>query len=104
MLKPQLPIMAVVTPCQEDGDIVGSKWACASKWVWMSTKPGVTMHPVASISETPTERLEPMNVITPLVTSTSAANAGTPVPSITLPPRMMRSGVVMKRFRSGMTA
>ena len=38
--------MAVVTPCQEDGDIVGSKWACASKWVWMSTKPGVTMHPV----------------------------------------------------------
>ncbi len=29
-VKPQLPINAVVTPCHDDGDIVGSKCACAS--------------------------------------------------------------------------
>ncbi len=29
-VNPQLPVSTVVTPCQEDGDAVGSKWSWAS--------------------------------------------------------------------------
>jgi hypothetical protein len=40
IVKPQLPITAVVTPSAVDGEQVGSQVICASKWVWLSTMPG----------------------------------------------------------------
>ena len=40
MPNPQLPCTTVVTPCHDDGVRSGSQNTCASKWVWMSTKPG----------------------------------------------------------------
>ena len=39
---PQLPITTVVTPCHDDGVTCLSQQTWPSKWVWMSTKPGVT--------------------------------------------------------------
>ena len=45
---PQLPITTVVTPCHDDGVTCLSQHTCPSKWVWMSTKPGVTSAPSAS--------------------------------------------------------
>ena len=50
MPKPQLPITAVVTPCQDDGVRSGSQKTWASRWVWMSMKPGASTRPVRSIS------------------------------------------------------
>ena len=47
---PQLPIAIVVTPWIDDGATIGSQVTWPSKWVWMSTKPGVTSRPSASIS------------------------------------------------------
>ena len=49
-VTPQLPITTVVTPCQHDEVPIGSHASWASRWVWMSTNPGVTMRSVASIS------------------------------------------------------
>ena len=49
-VTPQLPITTDVTPCQHDERASGSQPICASRWVWRSTKPGVTSRPVASIS------------------------------------------------------
>ena len=45
---PQLPITTVVTPCHDDGVTCLSQQTWPSKWVWMSTKPGVTSAPSAS--------------------------------------------------------
>ena len=50
---PQLPIAIVVTPWSDDGATIGSQVTWPSKWVWMSTKPGVTSRPSASISRVP---------------------------------------------------
>ncbi len=36
----------VVTPWSDDGATIGSQVTWPSKWVWMSTKPGVTSRPV----------------------------------------------------------
>ena len=41
-VTPQLPSTTDVTPCQHDDVASGSHASCASRWVWMSTKPGVT--------------------------------------------------------------
>ena len=49
-VTPQLPIITVVTPCQLTGVSSGSQPIWASRWVWMSTKPGETISPAASIS------------------------------------------------------
>ena len=46
---PQLPNTTVVTPCQQVGVSSGSQVIWPSKCVWMSTKPGVTSRPSASI-------------------------------------------------------
>ena len=50
---PQLPIASEVTPCWLDGASTGSQVAWPSKWVWMSTKPGVTSRPSASMTSAP---------------------------------------------------
>ena len=47
---PQLPTTTEVTPWQLDGAPSGSQVICASRWVWTSTKPGVTSLPRASIT------------------------------------------------------
>jgi hypothetical protein len=47
---PQFPTTADVTPCWVDGEPSGSQVICASRCVWMSTKPGVTILFRASIS------------------------------------------------------
>ena len=41
-VTPQLPSTTDVTPCQHDDVASGSHASCASRCVWMSTKPGVT--------------------------------------------------------------
>jgi hypothetical protein len=52
-VTPQFPITTEVTPCQHDEDAIGSQASCASRWVWMSTKPGVTTLLLASSSRRP---------------------------------------------------
>jgi len=54
----------------------------------MSTKPGVTSRPSASIVRAVESSTRPTSVITPLLIATSAVRAGAPVPSTTVPPRM----------------
>src|SRR3546814_7490383 len=49
-VKPQLPMTAVVTPCQHDEDPKGSQCIWASRWVCPSLKHGVTTWPSASIT------------------------------------------------------
>ena len=88
---PQLPITTVVTPCQLLGESVGSQVIWPSKWVWMSTKPGVTSLPVASMVSRASPGTSPTMLMRPSSMATSARRAGAPVPSITLPPRMRRS-------------
>ena len=41
-VKPQLPMTAVVTPCQHELLPLASQNTCASMCVWPSMKPGVT--------------------------------------------------------------
>ena len=79
---PQLPMTTVVTPCQHDGVTCLSQHTCPSKWVWMSTKPGVSSRPSAStvrVAAWPASR--PTSVIRPPDTATSPVKPGRPVPS-----------------------
>ena len=55
----------VVTPCQQEGVSSGSQVIWPSKCVWMSTKPGVTMSPVASTFSRPSASMRPMAEILP---------------------------------------
>src|SRR5438270_9642998 len=57
----------------------------------MSTKPGVTSAPSASISSRPRPSTRPTSVMMPSVIPTSAVRADAPVPSTTVPPRITRS-------------
>src|SRR5579884_3720795 len=62
----------------------------------MSTNPGVTRHPSASISREPVPSTRPFPAVptattTPSLTATSAVRAGAPVPSTPFPPRTTRS-------------
>src|SRR3954471_23487806 len=57
----------------------------------MSTNPGVTSRPSASISRAPRPSTRPTSVTTPAATATSAVRAGSPVPSTTVPPRITSS-------------
>src|SRR3954466_9011557 len=59
----------------------------------MSTKPGVTSNPSASIVRAASSAMAPISVMRPSRTPTSAVRAGAPVPSTTLPPRIRRSSV-----------
>ena len=89
---PQLPIIAVVTPCHELEVMKGSQPTWASKWVCRSTKPGDTVRPVASISRLASAPVRsPTTVMRSPSMATSARIASLPVPSRTAPPRMIRS-------------
>src|SRR3954452_11009037 len=57
----------------------------------MSTNPGVTSRPSASIVRLAVPSTRPSSVTTPPLTATSAVLAGAPVPSTTVPPRITRS-------------
>src|SRR5437764_14396865 len=57
----------------------------------MSTKPGVTIRPFASISVHPALAMVPIAAIRDPVTATSASNGSLPVPSTTRPLRTTRS-------------
>ena len=70
---------------------MGSQAICASRWVWMSTKPGVTVLPAASISRLPLASTLPTVVMRSASTAMSADLAAAPVPSTTVPLRMTRS-------------
>src|SRR3954451_12367717 len=57
----------------------------------MSTKPGVTSAPSASMVRRAAPSTAPTSVTRPSVIATSAVRAGAPVPSTTVPPRITRS-------------
>src|SRR3954454_16038389 len=57
----------------------------------MSTKPGATTAPSASISRAPRPPTRPTSVIRPPVIAMSAVRRGPPVPSTTVPPRITTS-------------
>ena len=97
---PQLPMATVVTPWTDDGASSGSHVAWPSKWVWRSTKPGVTSSPSASISRWPVPVTSPTSTIRPSSTATSARRGGRPVPSTTVPPRITSSAIVGPLRRS----
>ena len=72
IVKPQLPITAVVTPSAGEGESVGSQVIWASKWVWLSMIPGIRASPLASIVRVPvTSRRDPTATIWPPATATS---------------------------------
>ena len=87
-VTPQLPITTDVTPCQHELEPIGSQASCASRCVWMSTNPGVTTLPTASISVRPGVSTVPTAVILSPSMATSATVASLPLPSTTKPPRM----------------
>src|SRR5512147_1029433 len=60
----------------------------------MSTKPGITSAPDASISSRAAEDTLPTSSILPLRMPTSAVTPGVPRPSNTVPPRMTRSSIL----------
>ena len=70
--KPQLPMMTLVTPCQQAQLPSGSQATCASMWVWPSMKPGETIRPSASIFRPAGARIRPISAIRPSLTPTSA--------------------------------
>ena len=70
--KPQLPMITVVTPCQQEQLPIGSHATWASMWVWPSTKPGATIRPSASIVRSATAApTRPTSTMRPPCTPTS---------------------------------
>src|SRR4051812_44393328 len=63
----------------------------------MSTHPGATSSPVASISRLPAPTL-PTSVTRPLLIATSPLKDAAPVPSTTVPPRITSSCIAMLLF------
>src|SRR5512134_2706176 len=61
----------------------------------MSTQPGATILPVASISSLPGPTSAPTLLISPPSIATSAVRRAVPVPSTTVPPRMTRSCIAV---------
>src|SRR2546423_5026633 len=59
----------------------------------MSTKPGVTSAPSGSVSRVAVSSIWPTAAIFPSTTPTSAVRRGSPVPSMSVPPRMIRSNI-----------
>src|SRR5262245_4010859 len=66
----------------------------------MSMNPGATTCPVASSVRAPS-RSSPMPVMRSPVTATSARRPGAPEPSITVPPRMIRSALMVSALSTG---
>src|SRR5512133_2564510 len=66
----------------------------------MSMNPGATTCPAASSVRLPS-RSSPISVIRSPVTATSARRPGVPEPSITVPPRMIRSAVMVSALSTG---
>ncbi len=97
---PQLPITIVVTPWNDDGASAESQVAWPSKCVWMSTNPGVTAKPSASIFCRAGPDARPTSTIRPSTTATSAVSAGPPVPSTTVPPVINKS-YISRPFDTG---
>ena len=91
-VTPQLPTTTEVTPCQHDELQGASQATWASRWLWMSTKPGVTSRPEASIVRVARagRARRPPCTRSPTM-PTSARRAGAPVPSMTVPPVMAMS-------------
>ena len=85
-VTPQLPTTTEVTPCQHDELQGASQATWASRWLWMSTKPGVTMRPDASMVRVAGPESSPTSVTRSPTMPTSARRAGAPVPSMTVPP------------------
>ena len=79
-VTPQLPSTTEVTPCQHDDEPIGSHASWASRWVWMSTKPGVTTQPSASMMRrpSPTSATAPTATTRSPSTATSAAHGRGP--------------------------
>ena len=63
-----------------------AKRGVLSQCVWMSTQPGCTILPVASISFLPVPGTAPTAVILSPSTATSPAKRGAPEPSMIVPP------------------
>src|SRR5438309_5547129 len=59
----------------------------------MSTNPGVTSAPSASSTSLASSSTWPTAAMRPSFTPTSAVRRGTPVPSTSVPPRMIRSSM-----------
>src|SRR6266511_2950946 len=66
----------------------------------MSMNPGATTCPVASSVRLPSRSL-PISLIRLPVTATSARRPGAPEPSITVPPRMIRSALMVSALSTG---
>src|SRR5688572_1128688 len=66
----------------------------------MSTKPGVTSRPSASMTRVASPVTGPTTTMTPSFTATSAVRAGAPVPSMTVPLRTIRSNSWLAMGRS----
>src|SRR5712692_2537603 len=90
--KPQLPTTSVVTPWRILDSARRLAKSRQSEWECMSMKPGATVSPAAStISPAGSRERSPTAVMLSPVTPTSARTAGTPVPSRTCPPEILRS-------------
>ena len=84
IVKPQLPITAVVTPNAGEGRTCGSQVIWASKWVWLSMMPGISARPCASmVSWADTSSARPIAAMRPPATATSWSTGACPVPSKT---------------------
>ncbi len=100
--KPQLPVTIVVMPCLTIG-LRRSLWFGSmtgqSKCEWMSMKPGVTARPDASISVSArAPDRSPRAVILSPLRPMSARFPFLPLPSITVPFRMITSRAMMESF------
>ena len=94
-VTPQLPITTEVTPCQHGDVASGSQEICASRCVWMSTKPGVTSAPSASITRPALPFSLPTAAIRSPCTATSARTGSAPVPSTSVPFRIRTSQAML---------
>ena len=89
----QFPTTSVVTPWRSLLSPVPSATRLRSEWVWMSTKPGESTLPAASITVFAATSFgsDPIASMRSPEIPTSAGRAGDPVPSTSLQLRMTRS-------------
>jgi len=94
--NPHELITTEVTPWSTDGLPLGSHHSWASMWVWGSTKPGVTMRPVASIccAASGSSPRPLTSTIRPSAMPMSRGRPGPPEPSKTSPLTMAQSNIV----------
>ena len=91
-VKPQLPMTAVVTPCQHELDPVASQNTWASMWVWPSMKPGRDHLALGvDLRGAPLADRGPTKAMRSPTTPTSARYEPRPEPSTTVPLRITRS-------------